>query len=259
MALLVPLFNLIIFSSVFFFLHYSLSFSFSLSHINFPFFEVTLYWHFKVWYHLLKIYLFFNLMYIGDSGYPLQPWLLTPILHPRNPHEERYNGSLTKTRVCVERAFGILKSRFRCLDHSGGILCYPIERYFLFLVNYSINALNNSFYSTTNLFQYFFFKENWKLKKITYLCKFQLNVGIFVVIDLLIFLFIFWLIDRTCKIIMTCCVLHNICLERRIPLPDGMEIQMDNDPNQPLNHGAANHHQGGLDVRNQLIRTWFMQ
>ncbi|XP_048750173.2 putative nuclease HARBI1 [Ostrea edulis] len=50
---------------------------------------------------------------LGDSGYPLGPWLMTPILHPTTPQEERYNASHAKTRNCVERAFGVLKSRFR--------------------------------------------------------------------------------------------------------------------------------------------------
>ncbi|XP_072166468.1 putative nuclease HARBI1 [Diadema setosum] len=65
---------------------------------------------------------------LGDSGYPLQPWLLTPILRPQNDSEERYNRSLVHTRVCVERAIGVLKARFRCLDDSGGVLCYPVNR-----------------------------------------------------------------------------------------------------------------------------------
>lgn len=50
---------------------------------------------------------------LGDSGYPLKEWLLTPFLSPSNPQEEKYNEALSKTRIVVERAFGVLKSRFR--------------------------------------------------------------------------------------------------------------------------------------------------
>lgn len=50
---------------------------------------------------------------LGDSGYPLRPWLMTPILTPLSKQEEMFNRSHVKTRNCVERAFGVLKSRFR--------------------------------------------------------------------------------------------------------------------------------------------------
>lgn len=61
---------------------------------------------------------------LGDAGYPLQPWLMTPFRKPRKKEEENYNECLTKTRQVIERTFGILKSRFRCLDRSGGVLQY---------------------------------------------------------------------------------------------------------------------------------------
>nr|XP_022309101.1 putative nuclease HARBI1 [Crassostrea virginica] len=61
---------------------------------------------------------------LGDSGYPLRPWLMTPILTPLTKQQEKYNASHIKTRNCVERSFGVLKSRFRCLHKSGGALAY---------------------------------------------------------------------------------------------------------------------------------------
>ncbi|KAG8176811.1 hypothetical protein JTE90_013441 [Oedothorax gibbosus] len=52
---------------------------------------------------------------IGDSGYANQPCLLTPLLNPSTPAEERYNKSHILTRNTVERKYGILKRRFPCL------------------------------------------------------------------------------------------------------------------------------------------------
>lgn len=52
---------------------------------------------------------------LGDSGYPCRKYLLTPILNPRDEHEEAYNASHIKTRNTVERAFGVLKRRFAYL------------------------------------------------------------------------------------------------------------------------------------------------
>jgi len=41
---------------------------------------------------------------IRDSGYPLEPWLITPIRNTREgTPEKRFNDSLTVARNCVER------------------------------------------------------------------------------------------------------------------------------------------------------------
>lgn len=53
---------------------------------------------------------------IGDAGYPLQPYLITPIMDAgANTPEAAFNSSLTSARNCIERAIGVLKIRFRCL------------------------------------------------------------------------------------------------------------------------------------------------
>lgn len=57
-----------------------------------------------------------NTWLIGDSGYPIEPWLMTPIqgAQPNTP-QERYNRAFTKARNCIEMCNGVLKNRFRCL------------------------------------------------------------------------------------------------------------------------------------------------
>lgn len=68
--------------------------------------------------HLLNRYLdgLRGTWLIGDSGYPLEPFLLTPFLHPpAGSPEENFNRHLASARNCVERCIGLLKMRFRCL------------------------------------------------------------------------------------------------------------------------------------------------
>lgn len=50
---------------------------------------------------------------LGDSGYGLKRYLMTPKLNPSTVAEENYNKAHSRTRMVVERAFGIAKSRFR--------------------------------------------------------------------------------------------------------------------------------------------------
>ncbi|KAL6458637.1 hypothetical protein MHYP_G00321090 [Metynnis hypsauchen] len=64
----------------------------------------------------------------GDSGYALQTWLMTPLCNPQTDRERRYNSLHSRTRSVVERAIGQLKSRWRCLDRTGGMLLYRPEK-----------------------------------------------------------------------------------------------------------------------------------
>lgn len=56
---------------------------------------------------------------IADGGYPLRRWILTP--YRDNGHltqeQKNYNYKLSSNRVVVERAFGLLKGRFRRLRY----------------------------------------------------------------------------------------------------------------------------------------------
>ena len=66
-----------------------------------------------------------NGWFLGDSGYPLRPNLLTPILSPETPKERRYNRAFLKTRTTrktIECAFSLLESRWRSLNKTGGSL-----------------------------------------------------------------------------------------------------------------------------------------
>lgn len=54
---------------------------------------------------------------LGDRGYACTSYLLTPLANPGTPGERRYNKAHIKTRNCVERCFGVWKSRFPCLQY----------------------------------------------------------------------------------------------------------------------------------------------
>ncbi|CAL9690972.1 unnamed protein product [Knipowitschia caucasica] len=118
---------------------------------------------------------------IGDRGYALAPWLMTPLTNPQTPQEVSYNDKYARTRSIIERTIGILKGRWMCLDTAGGKLLYKPE--------------------------------------------------------------------KVCRIIMACCVLHNIAMKRGVPLPPQPLHRQDVRPDAMLGPDCRH----AVHVREQLI------
>lgn len=90
---------------------------------------------------------------IGNSAYPIRPYLLTPYREAENLSDEkgRYSRKLCGTRVTIENVFGLLKKRFRqllmlqfltvdkitlfiiscCLLHNLCVVADDVEDFFL--------------------------------------------------------------------------------------------------------------------------------
>ncbi|XP_037515205.1 putative nuclease HARBI1 [Rhipicephalus sanguineus] len=65
---------------------------------------------------------------LGDSAYPLPPWLLTPIpgAHQAGSPAARFNRAHSSLRCVVERCIGVLKARFRCLQRYRALYYGPL-------------------------------------------------------------------------------------------------------------------------------------
>ncbi|XP_020715258.1 putative nuclease HARBI1 [Ceratitis capitata] len=64
-----------------------------------------------------------NMFLIGDSGYLLEPWLMTPLPNqPQGSPKFRYNEAFCKARNPVERLFGVLKGTWQCLSQQRTLL-----------------------------------------------------------------------------------------------------------------------------------------
>lgn len=82
------------------------------------------------------IFTYSEFLFIGDSGYPLRPWLLTPIVNAEpGSAEEHYTNVHCLTRNTVERCIGVLKARWRCL------LAHRVLHYDHHMVAKIINAV----------------------------------------------------------------------------------------------------------------------
>ena len=55
-------------------------------------------------------------MLIGDAGYACTSYLMTPLRFPVTQKDRKYNVAHRKTRNVIERTFGVMKQRFKCLE-----------------------------------------------------------------------------------------------------------------------------------------------
>ncbi|KAK9730338.1 DDE superfamily endonuclease [Popillia japonica] len=58
---------------------------------------------------------------VGDNGYAVRKYLITPLANPQSPAENLFNESQIRTRNVIERTFGVWKRRFPIL--SVGMRC----------------------------------------------------------------------------------------------------------------------------------------
>ncbi|XP_047106771.1 putative nuclease HARBI1 [Schistocerca piceifrons] len=59
-----------------------------------------------------------NALILGDEGYGIAPWLMTPFQNPETPDERAYNRLHSKERVIIEWCFGQVKRRFPILQNK---------------------------------------------------------------------------------------------------------------------------------------------
>ena len=71
---------------------------------------------------------------LGDGAYLIREWLLTPYRNLGNltPQQNLYNETLSRTRVRIENAFGLLQARFRQLRY--GIDMHKVPKISKFIV-----------------------------------------------------------------------------------------------------------------------------
>jgi len=80
----------------------------------------------------------------SSHKYPLRPFFMTPFLRRDTDAMKRYQAAHSRTRACIERAFGRLKRRFHVL-HSE-VYSFIVLRNWLHLQYHWLNYLNYYYY-----------------------------------------------------------------------------------------------------------------
>ncbi|KAJ8910366.1 hypothetical protein NQ315_007477 [Exocentrus adspersus] len=55
---------------------------------------------------------------LGDEGYSITPWTMTPYRNPGTAAQRNYNNIFCQERTIIERCFGQLKARFPILQYK---------------------------------------------------------------------------------------------------------------------------------------------
>lgn len=58
-----------------------------------------------------------NVVVLGDMGYGISPWCLTPYKKPQGRSQQNFNKIHAKARVVIERCFGQIKKRFPIIGY----------------------------------------------------------------------------------------------------------------------------------------------
>ncbi|XP_034250956.1 putative nuclease HARBI1 [Thrips palmi] len=68
---------------------------------------------------------------LGDSGFPHEPWMLTPFARGEEPDEDtpemRYNRDFCRDRCTVENTIGLMKQRFRAINDERILHYSPLK------------------------------------------------------------------------------------------------------------------------------------
>ncbi|KAJ8913125.1 hypothetical protein NQ315_006043 [Exocentrus adspersus] len=64
---------------------------------------------------------------VGDSGYGIRSYLITPLTNPNTPAEQLFNESQIRTRNPIERVFGVWKRRFPIVSFGIRVKTEKVE------------------------------------------------------------------------------------------------------------------------------------